>query len=210
MRIYLIMFTTLIALTGCGGGASVSQNQCIASDWQTLGYRDGANGVRSTRLLAHQDACVEHGIIPDRAGYMLGWEQGIQEYCQPNNAFAEGSRGVRYDNVCPAAMQADFIAAYKDGRSLFKARADVNRLRSLIFQKEARLEQGKTELVASAAEQLNPQLSPQERIELLARTRRLHEEQADIRVELPQLASELEQKSAELDSLSQTLAIVNY
>lgn len=210
MRIHLIMLTTLITVAGCGGGASVSQNQCIASDWQTLGYRDGANGVRSTRLLAHQDACVGHGIIPDRAGYMLGWEQGIREYCQPNNGFAEGSRGVRYDNTCPAAMQAEFIAAYKDGRSLFKARAEVNRLSSLIYRKEARLGQVKAELVTSAAEQLNPQLSPQERIALLTHTRRLHEERGDIRVELPQLAVELEAKSTALDSLDQSLALVNY
>ena len=210
MRIHLIMLATIIGLAGCGGGGSVSQNQCIASDWQTLGYRDGANGVHSTRLLAHQDACVKHGIIPDRAGYMLGWEQGIREYCQPNNGFSAGSRGIRYDNTCPAVMQADFIAAYKDGRSLFKARGEVNRLRSHIYQMEARQQQVEVELVASAAEQLNPQLSPQERIELLARTRRLHEEKGDIRVELPQLAIELERKSADLDSLNQTLASVDY
>ena len=70
--------------------------------------------------------------------------------------------------------------------------------------------QVEVELVASAAAQLNPQLSPQERIELLARTRRLHEEKGDIRVELPQLVLELERKSADLDSLNQTLASVDY
>ena len=71
MRTHLIIIAAVLALAGCGGGASVSQNQCIASDWQTLGYRDGTNGVNSSQLLAHQDACVKHGIIPDREGYML-------------------------------------------------------------------------------------------------------------------------------------------
>ena len=68
----LILLTSAVILSGCGGGATVSENQCIASDWQTLGYRDGVNGIRSSQLLKHQDACVEHGIIPDRAGYMAG------------------------------------------------------------------------------------------------------------------------------------------
>ena len=32
--------TTLLTLAGCNT-ASVSESQCIASDWQTIGYRDG-------------------------------------------------------------------------------------------------------------------------------------------------------------------------
>ena len=69
MRFYYLIPIFAIVLSGCGGGASVSQNQCAAGDWQTLGYRDGVRGYRSTELLAHQDACGKHGVIPDRHGY---------------------------------------------------------------------------------------------------------------------------------------------
>ena len=210
MRTHLIIIAAVLALGGCGGGASVSQNQCIASDWQTLGYRDGINGVNSSQLLAHQDACVKHGIIPDREGYMLGWREGIREYCQPYNAFNVGQRGVRYDNICPNDMQADFIAAYKDGRALFKARAEVNRLQNLIARNESRREHVKAELLVAMAEQLNPMITTQERVALLARMQRLNEEQRRIRRDLPHLRYELQLKTGELESLNRLLALATY
>ena len=210
MRIHLIIIAALLALAGCGGGASVSQNQCIASDWHTLGYRDAINGVNSSQLLAHQDACVQHGIIPDREGYMLGWREGIREYCQPYNAFGVGERGVRYDNICPNDMQADFIAAYKDGRALYKARAEVNRLQNLIARNESRREHIKAELLTTAAEQLNPMMTTQERVALLARMQRLNEEQRRIRRDLPHQRYELQLKTTELESLNRLLASATY
>ena len=74
----------LFALAGCSSN-SVSESQCIAGDWQTIGYRDGANGNRSTQLLAHQDACVKHGVIPDRAE-----SSSASKSCAPSpNAFTE-------------------------------------------------------------------------------------------------------------------------
>ncbi len=210
MRTHLIIIAAVLALAGCGGGASVSQNQCIASDWQTLGYRDGTNGVNSSQLLAHQDACVKHGIIPDREGYMLGWREGIREYCAPYNAFSVGERGVRYDNICPNDLQADFIAAYKDGRALFKARGEVTRLQNLIARNESRREKIKAELLAAAAEQLNPMMTTQERVALLARMQRLNEEQRRIRRELPHHRYELQLKTTELESLNRLLASATY
>ena len=77
MRSLLFFLVFSLLLVGCAGRTTVSENQCTAGDWQTLGYRDGVNGHRSSRLLQHQDACVRHGIVPDRAGYMVGWEEGI-------------------------------------------------------------------------------------------------------------------------------------
>ena len=124
----LILLTSAVILSGCGGGATVSENQCIASDWQTLGYRDGVNGIRSSQLLKHQDACVEHGIIPDRAGYMAGWETGVREYCQPNNAFEIGELGGGHANVCPNEMQTVFTTAYRQGRKLYLARVEISNL----------------------------------------------------------------------------------
>ena len=108
MRALISLLTALALLGGCASGGSVSENQCIAGDWQTMGYRDGAAGYRSSRLLKHQDACVEHGIVPDRNGYMLGWEQGAREFCQPNNGFDLGARGAGHNNICPVDIREAF------------------------------------------------------------------------------------------------------
>jgi len=210
MRILIVILISIITLSGCGGGATVSESQCIASDWQTLGYRDGANGFRSSQLLAHQDACVKYGIIPDRAGYMVGWNTGIREYCEPNNAFAIGERGSGHNNVCPADMQSTFITAYREGRKLHVAWIEVSNLERAISHTEQRLEQIKADLVSSATEQLNPQLTTAERVELLAYTHRLSEERHRLQTQLPALIDELADTQVELDRLRQSLASVVY
>ncbi len=200
----------LIILSGCAGGASVSQNQCIASDWQTLGYRDGVNGLRSSQLLKHQDACVEHGIIPDRSGYMAGWNEGIREYCQPNNAFEIGELGRGHNNVCPGEMQTTFTTAYREGRKLYLLRVEVANIERAIAQSEQRLEAVKAEIVSSATHQLDPLLTPADRIELAAHTHRLTEERHRLQHDIPALLDELDDKQAELDGLRQSLAGVVY
>ena len=204
----LLLITFLIG--GCASGGSVSENQCIASDWETLGYRDGVVGYRSSRLLKHQDACVEHGIIPDRNLYMAGWEQGAREFCEPNRGFELGERGDGHNNICPADMREAFLTAYREGRRLYLARVAVNNLEHTISQKENRLEHVKAEIVASATEQLNPILTTAERIELLAYTNRLRDEQSALEHEIPGLYAELDGKRAELNVLRRTLVKVIY
>ena len=200
----------MILTAGCASNGSVSENQCIAADWETLGYRDGVVGYRSSRLLKHQDACVEHGIIPDRNLYMAGWEQGAREFCEPNRGFELGERGDGHNNICPADMRDLFLAAYREGRGLYLARVAVNNLERTIAQKEGRLEHVKAEIVASATEQLNPILTTAERIELLAYTNRLRDEQSALEHEIPGLYAELDGKRAELNVLRRTLVKVIY
>ena len=195
-------------LSGCGG-ATVSQSQCVAGDWQTLGYSDGARGYRSSRLLAHQDACVKHGVIPDSHGYKLGWDEGIREYCLPYNAFSVGERGKGHNNVCPADMRSEFVAAYQQGRSLYHARVEVSNLERSIYQKTNRLEQVKADIVSTGAAQLNPVLTTAERIELLAKTQRLNDEKSSLKHEIPELEHALAIKVRQLESLNQTLAVLN-
>lgn len=206
-RTILVSVLGLLALAGCRG-ATVSQSQCIASDWQTIGYRDGVGGMQSTRLLEHQDACVKHGVIPDRDEYMAGWRDGVVDFCQPDNGFAIGSQGRGYANVCPNHLTRPFVAAYQNGRELYGLRSDVANLERRIQRSHARLDQLDSEIVASAAKQLDGELTPEERINLIALTQRLHEEKTRTEVELPQLQHRLDHKRAELDSLSRSLAAV--
>ncbi|MCZ6616489.1 MAG: DUF2799 domain-containing protein [Gammaproteobacteria bacterium] len=195
-------------LAGCSGGATVSESQCVAGDWQTLGYRDGVRGLRSSQLLAHQDACVKHGIVPDRHGYKLGWEEGIREYCEPYNGFSVGEHGNGHNNVCPSDLRAEFLTAYQEGRSLYLARMEVANLERAITRKVNRLEQIKAEIISTATAQLNPVLTTVERIELLARTERLNTERVRIREEIPALEQDLAIKARHLDALNGSLAAV--
>ncbi len=208
MRSYFGISIVAFLLTGCGGGATVSESQCVAGDWQTLGYRDGVRGYRSSQLLAHQDACVKYGVIPDRYGYKLGWEEGIREYCEPYNAFSIGERGKGHNNVCPTDMRTEFMHAYQEGRSLYRARVEVSNLEKAIAQKVNRLEQVKAAIVSTATAQLNAELTTSERVELFARTQRLNTERNRIKAEIPSLENELALKVRQLDVLNRSLVAV--
>lgn len=210
MRSFFPILLVALLLSGCGGGASVSEHQCVAGDWQTLGYRDGANGVRSTALLAHQNACGEHGIVPDRHGYMLGWNEGVREFCEPNNGFAVGERGGAYHNVCPAEQREAFLAAFHQGRSLYQARRDLSRIDQAIVRTTGELEAVKQEIVSSTAAQFSGTLLPAERLELLARTKSLAEEQARLEDELVDLEIAYADAEARLDALTASLAAVTH
>jgi hypothetical protein len=207
-NLFLLLLPLALSLAGCGSRPSVSEHQCIAGDWQTLGYRDGANGRRSTSLLAHQNACGEHGIVPDRHGYMLGWEQGAREYCHADNAFLVGERGENYYNICPEDLRADFVSAYSNGRTIYLARTAVANIERQINHNRSRLETVKSEIVASAAAQFSGTLLPEERLELITRTQRLYEEQQQLEYELADLEQELVRKERELNDLNRSLASI--
>lgn len=206
MRTLILVLACAAVLAGCSSKPSVSENQCAAGDWQTIGYRDGVKGVRSSRLLEHQDACMEHGITPSRSEYMAGWEEGVREYCEPNNGFYVGERGWEQYNVCPADMRVAFLSAYREGRTLYQARVDVANLEWEIDQKTARLSEVKSQIVTTTAAQLDGSLTPTERVELATRVQRLYEEKQRLQTEIPDLEAELAIKSRELDQLASTTA----
>jgi len=204
----LLALGCAVVLAGCGGGATVSESQCYAGDWQTLGYRDGSNGLRSTQILEHQNACVPHGVVPDRTAYMAGWREGVVEYCRPSNGFDVGVQGYVYNNVCPDTQRLDFERAYRQGRELYLARVAVEDLQATIDQRYARLESIKTELVSTATRQMSPTLTPPERVDLLATTQRLLDERTAIDRELPQLHAALESSSRHLAELEASFATI--
>jgi len=207
MRSLILLLLVGLTLAGCAGRPSMSENQCAVGDWQTVGYRDGVNGKRSTALLTHQDACMEHGVAPDRASYMLGWQEGARDYCQPNNGFYIGERGWSHNNICPQELQGGFLTAYQEGQRLYQARLAVSNLEWEIDQKTGRLEAIKSEIISAGAAQLNGELTLEDRVQLGARVQRLLDEQARLKQELPDLETELAIKTRELDQLNRTVAL---
>ena len=55
----------ILVLSGCAAKPSVSEYQCMAGDWQSIGYRDGSQGLARSQVLKHAEACGEYGVVPD-------------------------------------------------------------------------------------------------------------------------------------------------
>lgn len=209
MQRLLAIAATALALTlpGC---ATLSESQCLASDWQTVGYRDGMSGIQSSQLLKHQNACVKHGIVPDRNAYLAGWEEGVAQYCQPNNGFNAGERGASYGNVCPDNLRDSFYEAYQDGRRLFLAHSEINNLSRSISQKEYRLKQIKSQITSTEARLVDDVTPAIQRRELLEITKDLAQEQGRLQAEIQDLTVDVAVKTERLQRLRQTLAYVGY
>jgi hypothetical protein len=61
---------------------SLSESECRNTNWYDLGRRDGeVYGMRaSIDQYAHR--CAAFGVKPDRAQYLVGWDDGYMEYRQ--------------------------------------------------------------------------------------------------------------------------------
>ena len=195
-----------IAIAVLSSCASLSESQCIAGDWQTVGFRDGSAGNPQSMLLQHQDACVKHGVIPQRESYLDGWTQGVRNYCTPENGFAIGDRGSSYANVCPDDLEPSFYAALLDGRRLFNARSEINDLERQLGYKEKRLQQIKQDINAKEAEIFTSTSSELRRRQLLAETKELAKEQGLIEEEIATIRANVAVKRDRLDDLRHALA----
>lgn len=201
-----LMSLVLITLSGLSGCAGLSRNQCLASDWETIGYRDGMRGSASTTLLRHQDACMKHGIKADRTAYMAGWADGVERYCQAANAFHLGERGASFSNVCPSHLEQDFHSAYLQGRQLYVAGAEIASIERAIEDREYRLREVKSEIAAIAGDVIDHESSTAERATSLLGVRDLLEEQGNLQRELVDLAAELALKKDHLEHLRHSIA----
>jgi hypothetical protein len=199
----LTVAISALLVSGC---ASLSESQCVAGDWETVGYRDGLAGKQSTQLLNHQNACVKHGSVPDREAYLAGWENGVRQYCQPSNGFNAGEAGGSFPNVCPDDLQDAYYAAYQEGRRLYMAQAEIDGLNRQIAQKEYRIKQLAAEITSTEAELVADETTAVQRVRLLDRTKELAAEQGELEAEIQQLRVDVALKGERLQSLRQTLA----
>ena len=209
-EIYMNNLLATVALTGVlvlGGCATLSESQCIANDWQTVGYRDGLSGIQSSQLLSHQNACVKHGIVPDRPAYLVGWKQGVEQYCQPHNGFATGERGGQFANVCPARLKGAFYAAYQEGKRIYLARSEISTLQRSISQMEYQLKQIKTEILEAEIHLIDGATTSIERRHLLEETKLLAQEQGKLETQIQNLKVEVAVKAERLENLRQVLAL---
>ena len=195
----------LAAWMALGGCSSMSANECMATDWQTVGYEDGVSGYAGNRVGQYRKACGKHGVTPDLAAYQHGREQGLREFCKPLNGFRVGARGRSYDGVCPADLDAPFLEAYESGRQLYSLRSRVGSTANEIESMKAESAHIDAGLVSAAAKILDSTLTKEERAQLLVDSKHMAERKGEISARIPQLESDLQMYRRELDDYRATL-----
>jgi len=195
----------LAALTGC---SSMSANECMATDWRTVGYEDGASGYSGDRVGKYRKSCSKHGISPDLGQYQAGRDQGLKEFCRPMNGFRIGSGGRGYNGVCPSPLDVPFEEAYESGRRLHSLRARVADAAHDIESMREESERLDASLASAAAQILDPATTSERRAQLLIDSKHMAERKGEIRARIPQRESDLEAYRRELDDYRSTLSYV--
>ncbi len=106
----------VLNLVGC---ATLSKEDCLKGDWASVGQADGRQGYPVTRFQEHEKACVEYQVRPNFEAYQAGRNEGLREFCTPDNGYELGRQVKAYEDVCPAELKDAFLGQY--GRGLDSA-----------------------------------------------------------------------------------------
>lgn len=203
----IFMALALVALSGC---ASMSADECAMSDWSAVGYEDGARGYTTDRFSQHRKACAKHGVSADFQAYLSGREQGLVEFCQPGRGFTFGANGGRYNGVCSAEMELEYVEAYNAGYKLYSLRAAVNNANSAIYAAESEIKDAEDRIVAIGIELISDDTTTEQRIALLAELKDTSERKGELESEIEFLVSERARAEQELQYYEQTVAAYGY
>lgn len=121
----LLAMAAALLLSGC---ATMSPQECMTANWSQRGYQDGRAGFTSNRLAQHYKACSKVGVVPDTRAYHQGYDDGLRQYCTPDNAVQQGLDGKPYRGVCPPQTESEFKYYYNQGKRVYDAGEQVDRL----------------------------------------------------------------------------------
>lgn len=206
-RISIFAAFLLVGLSGC---ASMNADECAASDWSAIGYEDGARGYTTEQFSGRRKACAKHGITADFQAYQRGREQGLESFCQPGRGFSFGANGGRYNGVCSADLEPQFLDAYNAGHKLYTLRANVNSANSQIYSKEQELEYAENRIIAVELALISSETTSDERIALLLELKDLSERIGELELEIDLLIADRARFEQDLQYYEQTVAAYGY
>lgn len=126
MLILPLLLITLLVLSAC---ASISEEECLAADWYSIGVEDGSKGYPMSRIGAYRKDCAEVGVAPDADQYAQGRDYGLESYCTYERGYAEGKRGSSNRAVCPPGnLEAEFMQGYNDGHYVYEVNQNIRKL----------------------------------------------------------------------------------
>jgi len=155
------LWLAAVLLAGC---ASLTPEQCRLADWRQIGFADGTQGASAARINDHARACAETGVRPDLDAYLRGREQGLHNYCQPENAFAIGRSGsmAAAAGDCPEQMKFAFAQQYQRGHEVHRIEDELARRRARLYHNSG-VVRGHNERIASIREELAKKDLPEDR-----------------------------------------------
>lgn len=212
MKKFAIMIAFL-AIAGCGESEEERNRRdqrqaaaCQATDWWALGFEDGVKGLRADQFGKYRRECAPHGVTADIGGYLDGRDDGLVDYCKPQNGYRLGVDGNRYANVCPPDLERPFLDAHKDGAGLRERRAAVDKAESRLSQAKKRANSLERTIADKSTAMISPDTSMEGRINLGIDIKQLTQEKVDLNRSIPRMEAELTEARRELNDYQASIA----
>ena len=167
----ICFFTSLVFLFSC---ATMNQSECVNANWKIVGMEDGAKGRALAYLSNHRKACAEYNVTPDYEDYRIGHAEGLRQYCTYSNGFYLGERGRSMNDFCPDDLAGQYKLGYENGRQVYYAKVEINRVRSTIKEKSVKIDQLEEAVATKEEIILSGQASKNARALLLEEVKEMH------------------------------------
>jgi len=187
-----------VSLQGC---ATQFQDECQTADWYTIGYQDGLQGLVARPVVEHHQACARQDATAQLAGYTQGRDDGLKQFCSPRNGFGLGLQGARYNGVCLADAEPEFLAAYEQGKEIFESELQVRRLGEILQVNASELRNLAVSVQQKEMELVAHDTTPKRRAALLSEMSDLRETVAMVETEISGIEVALEKESRHLQNL---------
>lgn len=168
-----------ISVLGLSGCQTVSEDVCLAGNWEAIGFKDGANGKSENRLGKIVEGCAKYGSSVDNQAYWAGYEAGLTKYCTFQRGYSRGESGGSYNQVCSGDLAMDYAPGYEEGHAIYEIHREHKRLISRYEDRAGAFYDVRTRLQ-------NPDLEDEERRRLKKKARRLEHEMDNLRYNIRQ------------------------
>lgn len=193
----ILFAIVMLMLGGCASG--MSKKECLYADWRAIGYEDGAQGRDASAISSRRTACADKAsVTPDMQAYLVGREDGLNQFCQPANGFDYGSRGYRYTGACSNRDERAFVAAYEKGLTLYGLTSNYEAASRALANAHADLDNLDASITRAQAALVNPVTPNPERINILADLKTMLARRDKVRDAIPQLVRDVDFAEAEL------------
>jgi hypothetical protein len=200
----------MFVFAGLAGCASMSEDECLVSDWQAIGFEDGSRGYTADRLGNHRKACAKHGVTPDFQAYRAGHSDGLRDYCQPARGFNLGANGSQYNGMCASDLEPAFIDAYRSGQQLHSLRSNVRSATHGIDSRKEELARIEALIRDKEAALISRETTTEDRILILADLKDLSKDVGQLEAEIVELSEDRVIYELELASYEAVLADSGY
>lgn len=130
----------VLTLSGC---ATMTPDECRVADWYLIGELDARAGRAPAHFAQRDRDCREAGFPADQASWREGWDHGLTIFCTADQGFRFGRDGGRYESICPATLERDFVSGFDLGRQLSSLTESVSGIRGEITTLDAKIREGR-------------------------------------------------------------------